>query len=77
MDRVIVRLCSTNDKSSLIYDEKRYRNRGVVLSVGPEVSGIKVGDEIIFHYFDDLPLEQKDIVAVREKSVLGIVDESI
>ena len=76
MDRVIVRLCHTNDKSPLICAENRYRNRGVVLSVGPEVFGVKVGDEIIFHYFDDLPLAQKDVVAVREKSILGIVGES-
>ena len=76
MDRVIVRLCNADNKSPIIGTESRYRNRGVVLSVGPEVSEVKTGDEIIFHYFDDLPLAQEDIVAIREKSILGIVGES-
>lgn len=76
MDRVIVRLCDTNDRSPIIFSKEKYRDRGVVLSVGPEVTGVKVGDEIIFHRFDDLPLGQKDIAAIREKSILGIVGES-
>ena len=76
MDRVIVHLCGTNDTSPLILSKEKYRDRGVVISVGPEVTGVKVGDEIIFHRFDDLPLGQPDIAVIRAKSILGIVGES-
>ncbi len=76
MDRVIVRLCEQKQALFTANIEDKYRNRGTVLSVGEAVRDVKAGDKIIFHRFDDLPLGQKDIVVVREKSILGIIDES-
>ncbi len=73
MDRVIVRLCDENHKSTLVSIEKPHKNVGVVLSVGEQVTAIKVGEEIIFHQFDELPLGQKNVVVIREKSILGII----
>ena len=76
MDRVIVQLSADKSSSAILNTEEKHRNRGVVLSVGESVHGVKVGDEIIFHRFDELPLAQKDIVVVREKSILGTVNKS-
>lgn len=76
MDRVIVRLCHENKSSLILSTAEQIRNCGVVLSVGDAVSEVKTGDKIMFHQYDELPLGQKDIVVVREKSILGIINES-
>ena len=76
MDRVIVQLDADKASSTILNMEEKHRNRGVVLSVGESVHGVKIGDEIVFHRFDELPLAQKDVVVVREKSILGIINEA-
>ena len=48
---------------------------GIVLSVGNEVKEIKKGDHVLFHPFDELPLLDKKTVAVRDKSILAILEE--
>lgn len=72
MDRIIVDL-DKEDVNQVIYTgEKKIRNTGTVVSVGPMVDSVQKGDRIIFHKFDELPLPDKDQVVVRESSVLGI-----
>ena len=36
---------------------------------------VKVGDKVLFHKWDDLPSPEKDVVVVRESSLLGVFDE--
>lgn len=55
----------------MIDDDKIYTNQGVVKSIGDKVTMVKVGDKVIFHCFDELPLPTDDLVVVREKSLLA------
>lgn len=71
-DRIIVRLAENTEAKILLPEEKRYTNRGVVESVGECVSGVKVGDKVIFHTFDELPLPEDGLVVIRQKSLLGM-----
>ena len=72
-DRVVVSLNKIVKNQVIINNEKPLRNQGKVVSVGDEVVDIKVGDEIIFHKYDELPLPYDDLVVVRAKSVLCLV----
>jgi co-chaperonin GroES (HSP10) len=76
MDRVIVQLCDEKTSSVILGAENKPRCRGTVISVGNAVNSVKTGDKIVFHVFDELPIDGKNIVVIREKSILGIVDES-
>ena len=71
-DRIFVRLEQKTKASIMLPDEKRYTDRGVVESVGERVSGVKAGDKVIFHLFDELPLPEDGLVVIRQKSLLGI-----
>ena len=37
------------------------------------MKGIKPGDRVLFHVFDELETPVKDVVAVRENSILGVL----
>lgn len=73
-DRIIVRLKNRQNETILFEDDKAYTNVGVVESVGEKVVGIKIGDEIVFHRFDELPLPEKNLVVIRQKSLLGLYE---
>ena len=75
-DRIIVKLDITTENKADFYIRPKYDNCGVVINIGDKVRGIKVGDKIIFHQFDELPLPEKGLAIVREKSVLGVVAQS-
>lgn len=51
--------------------EKNIVNQGVVQSIGDKVSLVEIGDHVVFHRFDELPLPQDDLVVIRERSLLG------
>lgn len=72
-DRIIVRLEKNEKDGFVIEPEKKYTNRGTVESVGDKVSGVKLGDKIVFHCFDELPLDE-DLAVIRQKSLLGIYE---
>ena len=78
MDRVFVRLPPLQEKSDggIIFCDEIYKSRtiGEVVSVGENVSSVKVGDKILFHVFDELPTFEKDVVVVRESSILGVFE---
>ena len=57
----------------LVSDIPEPRTVGVVESVGEQVKGIKPGDRVLFHVFDELETPVKDVVAVRENSILGVL----
>ena len=71
-DRIIVRLAKKSQAKILLNDEKYYTDRGIVESVGEQVCGIKVGDKVVFHLFDELPLPEEGLVVIRQKSLLGM-----
>ncbi len=71
-DRIIVRLAEKPQSKIMFNAEKRYTDRGIVESVGDRVSGIKKGDKVVFHLFDELPLPEDGLVVIRQKSLLGM-----
>ena len=75
-DRIIIKLDTATENKADFYIRPESNNCGVVISVGDKVREVKVGDKIIFHQFDELPLPEKGLAAVREKSVLGVVAQS-
>lgn len=75
-DRIIVKPDSENESKIILPEnEMLTTNKGVVQSVGPLVKKIKCGDHIVFHPFDELKLPDKNLVVVREKSILAIYDD--
>lgn len=75
-DRIIVKLDAAIENKANFYIQSECKNCGLVISVGDKVREIKVGDKIIFHQFDELPLPEKGLAVIREKSVLGVVAQS-
>ena len=75
LDRVFIKL-EEPKHNGIIMELDNDRNIGVVLSKGEEVTdSVKVGDKVLFHKWDDLPSSEKDVVVVRESSLLGVFDE--
>lgn len=79
MDRVFIKLDEQEKVGGIILaeDVTNPRTIGRVVSVGERVKSVKVGDHVVFHVFDEVPMPtpDKDIVAVREYSILGVFDE--
>lgn len=77
MDRVFVKLDEPEKVNGIILteDATNPRTTGIVVSVGEQVTSVKEGDHVLFHVFDELPTPDKDIVVVREFSLLGVFDE--
>ncbi len=74
-DRIFVRLEPQEKTSHLIIDSlQNPRVIGRVESVGERVNSVKPGDKILFHLFDELPSHQKDVVVLRENSILGVFE---
>lgn len=71
-DRIIIKLDEEKSSQFLQLNTNTTPNSGIVESVGANVSLVKVGNHVIFHHFDELPLPQKNMVVIREKSLLGI-----
>ena len=71
-DRIIVKLQDGNEGKVLYEVEPKYTNAGIVQSVGDRVRGVKPGDRVIFHLFDELPLPEEGFAVIRQKSLLGI-----
>lgn len=78
-DRVFIRLDTkpTATQGGIFFTEDYQSERtiGVVESIGPEVRGIKIGDKVLFHIFDELPTYDPDIVVVRQSSILGVFED--
>ena len=78
-DRVFIRLKPQPDKSKggilLPETEETPQTIGVIEDIGPEVSSVKKGDKVLFHIFDELPSYDKEVVVVRENSILGVFED--
>ncbi len=78
-DRVFIRLepetTATSGGIILTEDYHQSRNIGRVESVGSDVVSVKTGDKVLFHMFDELPSYDKDVVVVRENSILGVFED--
>lgn len=78
MDRIFIRLEAEKEtKGGIIMVESvdNPRTIGIVESVGEQVNAVKVGDKVLFHVFDELPTYDKDVVVVRENSILGVFED--
>ncbi len=72
-DRVLVRLEDETKPDHLIIDTPfAARTIGRVESIGERVTLVKKGDKVLFHIFDELPSPDKDVVVLRENSILGV-----
>ena len=75
-DRIFVRLEPEQKHNHLIIDSpQNQRTVGMVESVGERVKLVKKGDKILFHIFDELPSNEKDVVVLRENSILGVFED--
>ena len=74
-DRLVLKLEPKNSETAggliLADDTFAVRNVATVLAIGPEVKAdVAVGDRVMFHCFDELPVWDGDIVVIRDKSLL-------
>lgn len=77
MDRIFIRLeeeKTTKGGIIMVESVDNPRTVGIVESVGEQVNAVKVGDRVLFHVFDELPTYDKDVVVVRENSILGVFE---
>ncbi len=71
-DRLIIELDKIKISKIISFEtEKNLTNQGTVKSVGDSVTQAKVGDKVVFHCFDELPLPSENLVIIREKSLLA------
>lgn len=78
MDRVFIRLeKEKTTKGGIILADSvdNPRTVGIIESVGEDVKSAKVGEKVLFHVFDELPTYDKDVVVVRENSILGVFED--
>lgn len=73
MDRVFIKPDEKKQGLIIIQDNDETKT-GVVISKGDEVKSVKVGDRVIFFKWDDLPALD-GLIAVRENSLLGIIED--
>lgn len=78
-DRIFVKLQQNQNIHQtplILLDDKLNKSKaniGTVEAVGDLVKSVKVGDQIMFHPFDELETPLPDLVVIREKSLLGLV----
>ena len=76
-DKIFIKL-KEDKKSSLILSpfalKKNKANQGEVLAVGDLVHSVQKGDFVMFHPFDELETPENDIVVIREKRLLAILN---
>ena len=73
MDRVFIKPDEKKHGVIMLEDDEETKS-GVVVSVGDMVKSVNIGDHVIYFKWDDLPVFD-GIVAVREKSLLGIFEK--
>ena len=76
MDRVLIRLSEEKTSNILMPESfERPKTVGFVVAIGPEVKSVRKGQKVMFHAFDELPTVEKDVVAVRENSLIAILED--
>ena len=73
MDRVFIQP-DEKKKGVIMLEDDEETKSGIVVSVGELVKSVHVGDHVIYFKWDDLPVFD-GIVALREKSLLGIYEK--
>ncbi|MBE6458334.1 MAG: co-chaperone GroES [Alphaproteobacteria bacterium] len=77
LDRVFIRIEQPTASKGGIFMPENIDNPptiGIVEAVGPDVGSVCKGDKVLFHVFDELPSYDKDVVVVRESSLLGVFE---
>ena len=78
LDRVFIRIEPQTAAQGGIFISYSIDNPptvGRIEAVGPEVSSVKPGQKVLFHVFDELPGYDKNVVVVRESSLLGVFED--
>ncbi|MBQ8661891.1 MAG: co-chaperone GroES [Alphaproteobacteria bacterium] len=78
LDRVFIRIEPPAASQGGIFMPETIENpptTGRVEAVGPLVASVKPGEKVLFHVFDELPGYDKDVVVVRESSLLGVFED--
>lgn len=74
-DRIIIRLDESEERILSLPDLHKIRNIGQVVQVGTKVDSVKIGDKVVFHPYDEISLPEKNLVVVREKSLLATITD--
>ncbi len=77
LDRVFIRIEPQTASKGGIFMPESIENPptiGWVEAIGPQVTSVKPGEKVLFHVFDELPGYDKDVVVVRESSLLGVFE---
>lgn len=74
-DRIIIKP-EKNEQSKILFNrQNEFVNSGIVISTGDKVKDVDIGDKILFHRFDELPLPDDGLMVIRQKSLLGIYEK--
>jgi co-chaperonin GroES (HSP10) len=73
-DRVFIKPDEQKHGAFMIEEAEGGSKSGIVQSVGPEVTDIKVGDHVVFYNWRDLPALD-GLIAVRSKDLLGVLSD--
>ena len=79
-NRILVKRVAEKDKTEggiLIPDTARERTtEGKVIAVGPDTTGVKVEDQILFGKYGgtDITIKGEEYLIMREDDVLGIIE---
>lgn len=75
LDRIFVEVEEQKQGAIITLEDDNEVKVGKVISKGCDVRNVKVGDRVIFFKWDDLPTPDKNITVIREKFVLGILED--
>ncbi len=73
-NRLFIRL-DDREASPLLSLDEAPKNCGTVISVGPDVQSVAIGDKVMFHLYDELPTFDKNVVVILESSLLGMFNK--
>lgn len=74
LDRIFIE--EVKKQSSIItLEDNEEAKIGKVVAKGCDVRNVKVGDVVIYFKWDDLPTPDENIKVIREKYVLGVLED--
>ena len=74
LDRVFVKPLEQK-QGALIMPEDTEVKYGEIIAVGEDVKTVTVGQKVFYFKWDDLPVFDKDFVVIRERCILGVIED--
>ena len=74
LDRVFVKPLEQK-QGALIMPEDNEVKFGEIIAIGEDVKSVEVGQKIFYFKWDDLPVFDKGFVVIRERCVLGVIED--